>query len=73
MVTMKNKVTKLPPPSCARPQVRIEQPMILFTLGDQRFAVQWTVTELNSEPAKVISIHEHRHGRRKSDRRDILS
>jgi hypothetical protein len=73
MVIMKNKVTKLPPPSCPRQQVPNAQPMILFTLGDQRFAVQWTVTELSAEPAKVISIHEHRHGRRKSDRRDVVS
>jgi hypothetical protein len=28
--------------------VPIEQPMICFTLGDQRFAIQWTVAELSA-------------------------
>jgi hypothetical protein len=60
MVPMKNKITQFPKLPHIRPRVPIEQPMVLFTFGDQRFGIQWIVTELSAEPADVISIQEQR-------------
>jgi hypothetical protein len=64
---MKNKVTPFPQP----PQLHVptEQPMILFTLGEQRFAIQWTVTTLRAEPAEVISIQKQPRDRGARTRR----
>ena len=39
-----------------------EEPMILFTLGDRRFTVQWIITEMRAEPAEVILLQRKRRG-----------
>ena len=67
MVRMKNKVTEFPQPRHTATEVPANDPMILFTLGDRRFAIQWTVTEVRSKPAEVISMQK-RSGRKKKPR-----
>jgi hypothetical protein len=57
MVPMKTKVTPFP----QRPgpdAVPIDEPLIIFSLGPQRFAIQWTVTELKRRAAEVIPIQK---------------
>ena len=55
---MKNKLKQFPqPPGHDIPR---DEPRVVFTLGKQRFAVQYTVTEVKSEPAKVIPIQKRR-------------
>ena len=66
MVPMKNKVTQFPQPRHAATEVPGHDPMILFTLGERRFAIQWTVTEVRSKSAEVISLPKPR--RRKKPR-----
>jgi hypothetical protein len=66
MVRMKNKVTEFPQPRHAATEVPTDDPMIIFTLGDQRFAIQWIVTEVSGKPAEVISMQKQR--RRKKPR-----
>jgi hypothetical protein len=62
---MKNKVTRFPQPRHAATEVPTDDAMILFTLGDQRFAIQWTVTEVRSKPAEVISMQKQRRRKKK--------
>ena len=42
-----------------------EQSMILFTLGDRRFTVQWIITEMRAEPAEVIPLQKMRRGKKR--------
>jgi hypothetical protein len=65
MVHMKNKVTRFPQPRHAATEVPSDDAMILFTLGNQRFAIQWTVTELRSKPAEVISMLKQRRRKKR--------
>jgi hypothetical protein len=60
---MTNKVREFPQPSNGHAQVPTDKPMILFSLGDRRFAVQWIITELCAQPAQVIPIHKKRQGK----------
>ena len=60
MVPMKNKVTQFPQPRRAATEVPSDDAMILFSLGERRFAIQWTVTELSAKPAEVISMQKQR-------------
>jgi hypothetical protein len=56
---MKNKVTQFP----QRPgpdEIAIDEPLIIFSLGDRRFTIQWTVAEVKSKPAEVIPIQKRR-------------
>jgi hypothetical protein len=66
MVRMKNKVMRFPQPRHGATEVPSDDAMILFSLGDRRFAIQWIVTELSAKPAKVISMQKQRRrtGRR---------
>ena len=66
MVPMKNKVTQFPQPRHAATEVPGDDAMILFTLGDQRFSIQWIVTEVSGKPAELISLPKQR--RRKKPR-----
>jgi hypothetical protein len=52
------------PPSSNQANVLSEESMTLFTLGDQRFAIQWIVTELDRKPAKVIPFERKRLGKK---------
>ena len=63
MCTMPSKVRKFPQPAGGQAEVPTNEPMILFTLGHQRFAIQWIVTEISAEPAEVISIQKRRQGK----------
>jgi hypothetical protein len=65
MVRMNNKVTRFPQPRHGTTEVPSDDPMILFSLGDQRFAIQWTVTELSAKPAKVISMQKQRRRKKR--------
>ena len=65
MVRMKSKVTQFPQPRHAATEVPSDDPMILFSLGERRFAIQWTVTELRSKPAEVISMQKQRQRKKK--------
>jgi hypothetical protein len=60
MVRMKNNVTEFPQPRHAATEVPSDDPMILFSLGDRRFAIQWTVIEVSRKPAEVISMQKQR-------------
>ena len=58
MVHMKHKVMQFPPPPGL---VKVPgEPLIIFALRKKRVAIQWIVTELRAEPAKVIPIRERR-------------
>jgi hypothetical protein len=60
---MKNNVTQFPqPPGPA--EIPVDKPIVIFSLGDQRFALQWTVTQVNRKPAEVIPIQERRPRKR---------
>jgi hypothetical protein len=59
-VRMTNKVREFPQPTIGHAAAPTDEPMILFSLGDRRFAVQWIVTELCADPAEVIPIHKKR-------------
>ena len=65
MVHMKNKVTRFPQPRHDATEVPSEDSMILFSLGDQRFAIQWIVTEVSGKPAEVISMQKQRRSKKK--------
>jgi hypothetical protein len=59
---MKNKVTPFP----HRPgpnEISIDEPLIIFSLGERRFAIQWTVAEVKSKPAEVIPIQNRQLGK----------
>jgi hypothetical protein len=68
MVPMKNKVTQFPQPSRGKPEVPIDKPQIIFSLGDQRFAVQYTVMQVHRKQAEVIPIQKRRN-RKSAERR----
>ncbi len=44
-------------------EIPSNEPMILFTLGDRRFAIQGIVTKIYAEPAEVIPIQKRRQGK----------
>jgi hypothetical protein len=60
MVPMKTKIMRFPQPRRGATEVPSDDSMILFTLGDRRFAIQWIVTELAARPAEVISMQKQR-------------
>jgi hypothetical protein len=62
---MKTKVMRFPRQVAT--EVPSDDSMILFSLGDRRFAIQWIVTELGAKPAEVISI-QHQRRRKKRPR-----
>jgi len=66
---MKNNIVQFPQPSPGQTQVNVDEPMIIFSLGDQRFAVQFTVAEVKGKPAKVVPIREIRR-RKRGERQD---
>jgi hypothetical protein len=39
--------------------------MILFSLADRRFAIQWSVTEVSAKPAEVISMQKQRQRKKR--------
>jgi hypothetical protein len=55
---MKPKV--MPFPQTPGPAKVPGEPLIIFGLGRKRVAIQWTVTELQAEPAEVIPIPKRR-------------
>ena len=65
MVRMKNKVTQFPQPRHTATEVPGDDAMILLTLGEQRFFIQWTVTEVGGKPAEVISMQKQRRRKKK--------
>jgi hypothetical protein len=65
MVRMKNKVTELPQPRHTATEVLGGDAMILFTLGERRFFIQWTVTDVSGKPAEVISMQRQRRTKKK--------
>ena len=65
MVPMKNKVTRFPQPRQGAPEVPIDDQMILFSILDRRFAIQWTVTELSAKPAEVIPMQKLRRRKKR--------
>ena len=65
MARMKNKVTRFPQPRHTATEVPTYDPMILFSMLDRRFAIQWTVTELRSKPAEVISMQKQRRRKKR--------
>jgi hypothetical protein len=60
MVPMKNKVMRFPHPRQGAAEVPSDDQMILFSILDRRFAIQWTVTELSVKPAEVIAMQKQR-------------
>ena len=66
MVRMKTKVSQFPQPRHSQANGPLDDPMIIFVLGDERFAIQWTVTRLRAETAEVIPIQKKRLARRTS-------
>ncbi len=65
MVRMKNKVMRFPQPRHGATEVPSDDAMILFSLGDRRFAIQWIVTELSAKPAEVISMQKQRRRKKR--------
>ena len=65
MVRMKSKVTQFPQPRHAATEVPSDDSMILFSLGERRFAIQWIVTEVNGKPAEVISMQKQRRRKKR--------
>jgi hypothetical protein len=59
---MKNKVTQFPQWT-SPDEIPIDEPLIIFSLGERRFAIQWTVAEVKSKPAEVIPIQNRRKGK----------
>ena len=60
MVHMTTKVMRFPQPRHGATELPGDDSMILLSLGDRRFAIQWTVTELSAKPAEVISMQTQR-------------
>jgi len=58
---MPNKVTPFPRPSELLAKTPVNQ-RIICEIGADRFAIEFTVTALNPEPAQVIPIQKKRHG-----------
>jgi hypothetical protein len=65
MVRMKNKVVQFPKPP-RHAEFPIDEPMVIFSLGNRRFLVQHTVTELRRQPAEVILLQK-RSRRKRTD------
>jgi hypothetical protein len=65
MVPMKNKVTRFPQPRQGAAEVPSDDQMILFSMLDRRFAIQWTVTELSAKPAEVIPMQKRRRRKKR--------
>jgi hypothetical protein len=65
---MKTKVMRFPQPRHGATEAPSDDSMILFSLGDRRFAIQWIVTELSAKPAEVISIQKQERRRNKRQR-----
>jgi len=63
MVRMKNKVVQFPQPP-RHAELPIDEPMVIFSLGDQRFLVQHNVTELRRQPAEVILLKKRSRRKR---------
>jgi hypothetical protein len=57
---MRNKGYELPPPSTSRGRDP-KHKWIIFDIAHQRSVFDYTITELNSEPAKLVSIAKKRH------------
>jgi hypothetical protein len=57
---MKNNVVRFPQPHQSATEVPSDDSMMLFSLGDRRFAIQWIVTELRAKPAEVIPMQKQR-------------
>jgi len=53
---MKNKVLHFPKPSSSQTDAPVNEPHIVFSLGDVRLALQYNLIEVNYKPAEVISI-----------------
>jgi hypothetical protein len=56
---MKKQLLPFPPPR----DVESDQPSTIFSLGDQRFAIQFSVTEVKRQPAQVVPIQKRRSGK----------
>jgi hypothetical protein len=65
VIRMKNKVMRFPQPRRRATEVSSDDAMILFSLGDRRFAIQWIVTELSAKPAEVISMQQQRRRKKR--------
>lgn len=59
----KNNIIPFPERICAD-EIPSDEPLIIFSLGEQRFAIQWTVAEVKGKPAEVIPIQKRRLGKR---------
>jgi hypothetical protein len=68
---MTNKVREFPKPVTG--PLPINEPIVLFSLGGRRFAIEWIVTELNPKPAEVVPIwHPRKTAKRaRSAQRDL--
>ena len=62
-IRMKDKVRQFPQRANGSAASN-EEPMILFTLGDRRFTVQWIITEMRAEPARSDPASEEAPGNR---------
>jgi hypothetical protein len=60
---MPNKVREFPQPKNRSAKMPADEPMVLFALGDQRFPIQWILTQVNRKPAQVIPIQKERPSR----------
>jgi hypothetical protein len=68
---MKNKVRQFPQPP-GQAEIPIDQPAIIYSFGDRRFAIQWIITEVNPQPADVVPIQKRHprqggHAKRRSE------
>jgi hypothetical protein len=57
MVPMKKKVLQFPKPSASQSDAAIDEPHIVFSLGEVRLALQYSLIQINSKAAEAISIH----------------
>ncbi len=65
MVPMKTKVMRFPQPLQGATEVPSDDSMILFSLGDWRFAIQWIVTEVSAKAAEVIPMQKQRRRKKR--------
>jgi hypothetical protein len=61
-VAVTNNVIPFRKRTCAN-EIPNDEPLIIFSLGEQRFAIQWTVAEVKGKPAEVIPIQKRRKGK----------
>lgn len=67
---MANKVTEFRQPVTKKtPSKSVDEPCIIFTLGDRRFAVEWITVELPAKKAAVIPIRGATRRTRKTQNR----